>query len=95
MRYSINQTLNASLVAQTVKNPPAMRGTWVQSLGWEDPLAGRMATHSSILTWRILIDRGAWQATYSPWGYKKSWPQLSDEAQHKTLNREYSVFEDD
>ena len=43
----------ASLVAQTVKNPPAMQETWVQSLGWEDPLEEGMATHSSILAWRI------------------------------------------
>ena len=39
----------ASLVAQLVKNPPAMRKTWVQSLGWEDPLEKGKATHSSIL----------------------------------------------
>ena len=38
---------------QTVKNPPAMWETWVQSLGWEDPLEKGMATHSSILAWRI------------------------------------------
>ena len=43
----------ASLVAQLVKNPPAMRETWVQFLGWEDPLEKGMATHSSILAWRI------------------------------------------
>ena len=43
----------ASLVTQTVKNPPAMREIWVQSLGWEDPLEKGMATHSSILAWRI------------------------------------------
>ena len=43
----------ASLVAQTVKNPPAMQETWVQSLGLEDPLEEGMATHCSILTWRI------------------------------------------
>ena len=43
----------ASLVAQLVKNPPTMRETWVQSLGWEDPLEKGMATHSSILDWRI------------------------------------------
>ena len=43
----------ASLVAQTVKNLPAMQETWVQSLGWEDPLKKGMATHSSILAWRI------------------------------------------
>ena len=40
-------------MAQTVKNPPAMRETWVRSLGWEDPLQEDMATHSSILAWRI------------------------------------------
>jgi len=44
----------ASLVAQLVKNLPAMRETWVQSLGWEDPLEKGKATHSSILAWRIL-----------------------------------------
>ena len=43
----------ASLVAQFVKNPPAIRETWIQSLGWEDPLEKGKATHSSILTWRI------------------------------------------
>ena len=43
----------ASLVAQTVKNLPAMQDTQVQSLGWEVPLEKRMATHSSILAWRI------------------------------------------
>ena len=53
----------ASLVAQRVKNLPAMLETWVQSLGREDPLEEGMATHSSILSWRIPIDRRAWQAT--------------------------------
>ena len=43
----------ASLVAQLVKNPPAMQETWVQSLVWEDPLEKGKATHSSILAWRI------------------------------------------
>ena len=43
----------ASLVAQTVKNPPAMQETRVQYLGWEDPLEKGMATHSSILAWKI------------------------------------------
>ena len=42
----------ASLVAQLVKNPPAMRETWVPSLGWEDPLEKGTATHPSILAWR-------------------------------------------
>ena len=44
----------ASLVAQLAKNPPAMWETWVRSLGWEDLLEKGKATHSSILTWRIL-----------------------------------------
>ena len=43
----------ASLVAQLVKNLPAMQETWVQSLGWKDPLEKGKATHSSILAWRI------------------------------------------
>ena len=41
------------------KNPPAMQETWGQFLGWEDPLEEGMATHSKILAWRILMDRGA------------------------------------
>ena len=45
--------LTASLVAQTVKHLPAMRETWVRSLGWEDPLEKEMATHSSTLAWKI------------------------------------------
>ena len=53
----------ASLVAQTVKNLHALQETWLQSLGWEDPLEEGMATHSSILPWRIPMDRGAWRAT--------------------------------
>ena len=59
----------ASLVAQQVKNPPAMRETWVRTLGWEDPLEKGKATHSGILAWRI------------PWtvhGVAKSQTQLSD-----------------
>ena len=50
-------------MAQTVKILPAMRETWVRSLDWEDPLEEGTATHSSILAWRIPMDRGAWQAT--------------------------------
>ena len=49
-----------SLVAQMVKNLPAMREAWLQSQGWKDPLKEGMATHSSILACRILMDRGAW-----------------------------------
>ena len=43
----------ASLVAQRLKHLPAMWETWVRSLGWKDPLEKEMATHSSILAWRI------------------------------------------
>ena len=46
-----------------VKNLPAKQEMWVQSLGQEEPLEKEMATHSSILAWRIPMDRGAWQAT--------------------------------
>ena len=63
--------IRASLVAQMVKNPPAMRKTWIPSLGWEDPLEEGMAPHSSILAWRIPIDRGAWWAIVQ--GVAKSW----------------------
>ena len=53
----------ASLVAQLVKNLPAMQETWVPSLGWEDPLEEGMATHSSVLAWRIPVGREAWHVT--------------------------------
>ena len=52
-----------------------MRETWFQSLGWEDPLEEGMATHSSILAWKIPMDRGAWRATVH--GVPKSWTQQS------------------
>ena len=61
--WSSRITFQASLVAQLVKTLPAMWETWVRSLGWEDVLEERMATHSSILAWRIPMDRGAWRAT--------------------------------
>ena len=61
----------ASLVAQLAKNLPAMQETWVRPLGWEDPLEEGMATQSSILAWRIPMDRGAWWATVH--GGTKSW----------------------
>ena len=49
----------ASLVAQVIKNQPAMRETWVHSLGWEDPLEKGKVTHSSILAWRIPLSMGS------------------------------------
>ena len=51
------------MVAQTVKSPPAMQETWVRSLGRDDTLEEGVATHSSILAWKIPMDRGAWWAT--------------------------------
>ena len=53
-------SFQASLVAQMVKNLAVMWETWVQSLGWEDPLEEGMTTLSSILPWRIPRDRGTW-----------------------------------
>ena len=58
-------------MSQMVKNPPAMQETCVQSLDWENPLEEGMATHSSILAWRIPMDREAWWATVH--GVAKSW----------------------
>ena len=59
------------LVAQMVKNLPAVWETWVRSLGWEDPLEKEMATHSSTLAWENPMDRGASWATVH--GVIKSW----------------------
>ena len=64
------------LVAQVVKKLPAMQETWVRSLGRGDPMEKVMATHSRILTWKIPMDRGAWQATVN--AVAKSWTWLSN-----------------
>ena len=66
----------ASIVAQLVKNLPAMRETLVQFLGWEDPLEKGKAPHFSILAWRIPMDRGTWHATVH--GVAKSQTRLND-----------------
>ena len=66
----------ASLVTQTVKNPPAMQETQVRSLGREDSLEEGIATYSSILAWGIPMDRGAWRATVH--GVAQSQTRLSD-----------------
>ena len=63
-------------MTQMVNNLPAMLETWVQSLGWEDPLKESIATHSGILAWRFRMDRGAWGATGH--GVTKSQTQLSN-----------------
>ena len=59
-----------------VKNPPAMQETWVHSLDWEGTLEKGKAAYSSILSWNIPIDRGAWWATVH--GVTKSQTQLND-----------------
>ena len=64
-------------MAVTVKNPPAIRETWVRSLGWEDPLEEGMTIHSSILAWRVPMERGAWWAIIH--GVTKSWTILCNE----------------
>ena len=63
LNYSPLTKTGASLVAQLVKNPPAIWETWVQSLGWEYPLEKGKATHFSILAWRI---------PWTVWGRKES-----------------------
>ena len=71
--------LCCSPLAERMKNPPARQETQetrVRSLGWEDPLEEGMATLSSILAWRILMDREAWLATVL--GVTKSRTRLSD-----------------
>ena len=81
-------TFWASLVAQLIKNPPAMQGTWVWSLAWEDPLEKGKATHSSILVWRIpwtLLSMGSQRfghdwVTELNWGLRRikwKWKSLS------------------
>ena len=69
----------SSVVAQLVKNPPAMWETWVRSLGWEVPLEEGMATHSSILAWRMPTDRGAWWVAIH--GVAKSQTWLSSQTE--------------
>ena len=71
-------------MTQIVKNQPEMQETWVRTLGWEDPLEKEMATHSSILAWENLMDRGAWWAAVH--GFTKSRAQLSD-LQYQTSPR--------
>ena len=70
-----------SWVAQMVKNLPALCETWIQSLVWEYHLKKGMATHTSILAWRIPMVRGAWRATVP--GVAKSWRWLSVSHTHK------------
>ena len=68
MYFFLSERYGASLVAQAVKNLPAMQETQVQSLGWEDPQEKGMATHLSILAWRIpwIEEPGGQQSMGSP-----------------------------
>jgi len=74
-----------------VENPPATWKTWVWSLGWEDPLEEGMATHSSILAWRIPMDGGAWQAIVN--GVTKSQIWLSDRLSTMKYNKKFKKME--
>ena len=74
--YSNERNKGLPSVAQRVKSLPAKQETRVRSLDQEDPLEKEMATHSSILTWRISMDRGAWRATVH--GVTKSRTQLNN-----------------
>ena len=74
--FTLSTGILFSLVAQSVTNLPALQETQVQSLGWEDPLEEGMETHSTILAWRIPMDRGTWWAIVH--GVTKSRTQLSN-----------------
>ena len=76
MEFAFVYVLLASLVAQSIKNLPAMRETWVRPLSWEVLLEEGIATHSSILAWRIPMDRGTWRASVHV--VAKSQTQLSN-----------------
>ena len=74
-----------------VKLLPAMRETWVLSLGWDDPLEEGMGTHSSMLAWSIPMDRGAWWATVHGVSESDTTERLS-RAQRQKVKRNWRVF---
>ena len=76
--------MGASLIAQSVKSLPAMQETWVQSLGWEDPLEKEMATYSSTLVWKIL--RTEEPGRLPSMGRKESDTTERVSTQHRTLS---------
>ena len=84
MKWNSHIIYFPTLIAQTVKNLPAMQGIWVRYLGQEDHLEKGKATHSSILAWRIL-----WSLMgYSPWGHKELTEQLTLSYQRTTVSQE-------
>ena len=76
--FLIHSSVNGCF-PQMAKNLPAMQETWVRSLGWENPMEEGMATHFSILAWRIPKDRRVWWGPV--YGIAKSQTQLSNKAQ--------------
>ena len=76
--------MEASLVAQMVKDLPAMWETWIRSLGREDPLEESMATLSSILSWKIPMDRGTWWVIVPR--VTKSWTRLKQLSMHVCID---------
>ena len=70
-------------MAQTVKNVPALQGTWIQSLAWEDPLEKKMATHSSILAWESHGQRSL--VGYNLWGRKRVRHNLATKQQQQEM----------
>ena len=80
--------LRTSLVAQLVKNLPAMQAAWVRSLGWEDPVEKGMATHSSILLGDSYGQKSL--EGYSPWGCKES--EMTDQLTLSLLRQGFSSF---
>ena len=88
--FSFLPTSRASLAAQKVKNLPAVPETWVWSLGWEDPLEKKMATHSVILPGEIHGQRTL--AGYSPWGHKD--PNTTEQLTQQKLPLPMSIVLD-
>ena len=88
LRVYLIEPLRASLVAQTVKNLPAKQETWVHPMGQEDPLEEEIATDSSILAWRIPMDRGAWRITTHGVPKSQTWlKQLSTQDSYHQSQR--------
>ena len=82
----------ASLVAQTLKNPPAMQETWVQSMGWEDALEIGMATNSTPVFWPGEFHGQRSLAGYSPWSHKEL--DITDGLTHTHTHTHTHLFKD-
>ena len=82
--YCFDYVLTGFPHGSVAKNLPAMQETWVRSLGQEDPLAKRMATHSSILAWEIPRTKEP-EKSYCPWGHKEL--DMTEQLTHLCTNR--------